>query len=30
MHMEHRERQQWVREIARINTQLNEPMVGRG
>jgi hypothetical protein len=24
MHMEHRERQRWVTEVARINTRLNE------
>jgi hypothetical protein len=30
MHMEHHERQQWVREVARINTQLNESTGRRG
>jgi hypothetical protein len=26
MHMEHRERQQWVREVARLNERLNEQL----
>lgn len=30
MEMEHRERQRWVAEIARINERLNSQLSGRG
>jgi len=30
MALDHRERQRWVAEIARINTQLNQEMAGGG
>lgn len=30
MQLEHRERQQWVSEIARLNERLNEQMERRG